>query len=99
MQLTSHCRVRVSGIKGSPPPPTTKLAVFYTGGYEAEILLNATGYGTTQKWDLVEKQIRHFLPESALEQLETLEFQRYAFLSSLLALSPEDLFYLYAGDI
>ncbi|KAL3445056.1 DUF1446-domain-containing protein [Aspergillus insuetus] len=69
-------RVRVSGIKGSPPPPTTKLAVFYTGGYEAEILLNATGYGTTQKWDLVEKQIRHFLPESALEQLETLEFQR-----------------------
>ncbi|KAJ0422751.1 hypothetical protein BJY00DRAFT_322325 [Aspergillus carlsbadensis] len=69
-------RVRVSGIKGSPPPPTTKLAIFYTGGYEAEILLNATGYGTTQKWDLVEKQIRHFLPDSALEQLETLEFQR-----------------------
>ncbi|KAL2820324.1 hypothetical protein BJX63DRAFT_311019 [Aspergillus granulosus] len=69
-------RVRISGIKGSPPPSTTKLAVFYTGGYEAEILLNATGYGTAQKWDLVEKQIRHFLPESAFRQLETLEFQR-----------------------
>ncbi|KAL2850618.1 hypothetical protein BJY01DRAFT_209965 [Aspergillus pseudoustus] len=69
-------RVRVSGIKGSPPPPTTKLAVFYTGGYEAEILLNATGYGTSHKWDLVERQIRHFLPETALRQLETLEFQR-----------------------
>ncbi|KAL3458245.1 hypothetical protein BJX64DRAFT_267081 [Aspergillus heterothallicus] len=69
-------RVRISGIKGSPPPPTTKLAVFYTGGYEAEILINATGYGTKQKWDLVERQIRHFLPETALRQLETLEFQR-----------------------
>jgi hypothetical protein len=25
-------RVKVSGIKGYPPPPTTKLAVFYRGG-------------------------------------------------------------------
>ncbi|RAQ45625.1 hypothetical protein AFGD_005772 [Aspergillus flavus] len=69
-------RVRVSGVKGSPPPPTTKLAVFYPGGYEAELLLNATGYATTQKWDLLEKQIRHFLPEGAVNDLETLEFQR-----------------------
>ncbi|KAL2872696.1 acyclic terpene utilization AtuA family protein [Aspergillus lucknowensis] len=69
-------RVRISGIKGSPPPPTTKLAVFYTGGYEAEILLNATGYATFKKWDLVERQVRHFLPESAMNELETLEFQR-----------------------
>ncbi|KAL4933557.1 acyclic terpene utilization AtuA family protein [Aspergillus undulatus] len=76
VQEVGKDRVRVSGIKGSPPPPTTKLAVFYQGGYEAEILLNATGYGTSQKWDLLEKQIRHFLPESALRELETLEFQR-----------------------
>ncbi|KAL4910150.1 hypothetical protein BDW74DRAFT_186330 [Aspergillus multicolor] len=69
-------RIRVSGIKGSAPPPTTKLAVFYQGGYEAEILLNATGYGTSQKWDLLEKQIRHFLPDSTMKELETLEFQR-----------------------
>ncbi|KAL4867676.1 hypothetical protein BDV12DRAFT_186478 [Aspergillus spectabilis] len=67
--------VRVSGIKGSPPPPTTKLAIFYQGGYEAEIL-NATGYATSKKWDLVEKQVRHFLLDSALRELETLEFQR-----------------------
>ncbi|KAE8329655.1 hypothetical protein BDV39DRAFT_213750 [Aspergillus sergii] len=69
-------RVRVSGITGSPPPPTTKLAVFYPGGYEAELLLNATGYATAQKWDLLEKQIRHFLPDGAVNDLETLEFQR-----------------------
>ncbi|KNG80798.1 hypothetical protein ANOM_010317 [Aspergillus nomiae NRRL 13137] len=69
-------RVRVSGIRGSPPPPTTKLAVFYPGGYEAQLLYNATGYATARKWDLLEKQLRHFLPESAANDLETLEFQR-----------------------
>ncbi|KAL4985401.1 hypothetical protein BDW68DRAFT_145096 [Aspergillus falconensis] len=69
-------RIRVSGIKGTAPPPTTKLAVFYQGGYEAEILLNATGYATSKKWDLLEKQIRHFLPDSVRKELETLEFQR-----------------------
>lgn len=31
-------RVRLSGIKGRPPPPTTKLAVFFQGGYEAQNL-------------------------------------------------------------
>ncbi|GLA30610.1 hypothetical protein ACMYSQ_007764 [Aspergillus niger] len=69
-------RVHVSGIRGSPPPPTTKLAVFYPGGYEAQLLLNATGYATDKKWDLFERQIRHFLPEEVKQSLETLEFQR-----------------------
>ncbi|KAJ5657890.1 DUF1446 domain-containing protein [Penicillium longicatenatum] len=69
-------RIRVTGIRGSPPPSTTKFAVFYQGGYEAQILLNATGYATTKKWDLIEKQIRHFLPDEAKKELETLEFQR-----------------------
>ncbi|KAL2816026.1 DUF1446-domain-containing protein [Aspergillus cavernicola] len=69
-------RVRVSGIKGMPPPPTTKVAVFYQGGYEAEMLLNATGYATSEKWDLLEKQVRYFLPNSVLGRVETLEFQR-----------------------
>lgn len=68
--------VYVSGIRGSPPPSTTKFAVFYQGGYEAQILLNATGYATTEKWDLLEKQIRCFLPDEAKNDLETLEFQR-----------------------
>ncbi|GAQ46038.1 hypothetical protein ANI_1_3236024 [Aspergillus niger] len=69
-------RVYVSGIRGSPPPPTTKLAVFYRGGYEAQLLLNATGYATDKKWDLFERQMRHFLPEEVKKSLETLEFQR-----------------------
>ncbi|KAJ5087445.1 DUF1446-domain-containing protein [Penicillium angulare] len=72
----SKDRVRISGARGSPPPPTTKLAVFYHGGFEAEVLLNATGYSTSRKWDLIEKQVRYFLPPSVLNDIETLEFQR-----------------------
>lgn len=64
------------GIRGYAPPPTTKLAVFYPGGFEAQLLFNATGYGTSQKWDLIEKQLRHFIPEEVLERISTLEFQR-----------------------
>ncbi|KAJ5681411.1 DUF1446 domain-containing protein [Penicillium maclennaniae] len=69
-------RVSVSGIRGSPPPSTTKCAVFYQGGYEAQLLLNATGYGTSTKWDLLERQLRHFIPAETMDDLETLEFQR-----------------------
>ncbi|KAJ5739870.1 DUF1446 domain-containing protein [Penicillium manginii] len=69
-------RVLISGIRGSPPPPTTKCAIFYQGGYEAQLLLNATGYGTSKKWDLLEKQLRHFIPADIMKDLETLEFQR-----------------------
>jgi hypothetical protein len=74
--LSHQSRVRVSGIRGYAPPPTTKLAIFYSGGFEAQLLLNATGYGTTAKWDLVEKQIHHFIPEETMQKIETLEFQR-----------------------
>ncbi|KAJ5348356.1 uncharacterized protein MYU51_015169 [Penicillium brevicompactum] len=69
-------RVRVHGIRGYAPPPTTKLAVFYPGGFESQLLLNATGYATSQKWDLIEKQLRHFIPDEALARIDTLEFQR-----------------------
>ncbi|KAM4065840.1 acyclic terpene utilization family protein [Hirsutella rhossiliensis] len=70
-------RVHVSGVKGHPPPPTTKLAVFYRGGYQLEILINATGYGTDHKWDVQEAQIRNKLKEwGTLDDIDVLEFQR-----------------------
>ncbi|RAH42846.1 acyclic terpene utilization AtuA family protein [Aspergillus brunneoviolaceus CBS 621.78] len=49
VEVVGQDRVRVSGIRGSPPPPITKLAVFYEAGFEAEVLLNATGYATSQR--------------------------------------------------
>ncbi|TGZ79388.1 DUF1446-domain-containing protein [Ascodesmis nigricans] len=70
-------RVRVSGVKGYPPPPTTKLAVFYHGGFQSEFVINATGYATKEKYDLVEAQVKHRLQQmEILEYFDVLDFQR-----------------------
>lgn len=76
LMLTGFYSVRVSGIKGLPPPPTTKLAIFYKGGYECQILVNATGYGWREKCDLFEKQVRRQMGEELIRKLDILEFQR-----------------------
>ncbi|KAJ9501708.1 hypothetical protein H2202_002670 [Exophiala xenobiotica] len=69
-------RVRLSNIKGCPPPPTTKLAVFFQGGYESQNLANFAGYSTRRKHKLYEKQIRARLDARALTQeFDVLEFQ------------------------
>lgn len=75
-QESKDC-VHVSGVKGRPPPPTTKLAVFYRAGYQNEILLNASGYATNHKWDVQEAQVRERLRQwGSLDDLDVLEFQR-----------------------
>ena len=74
-QIAKH-RVRISNIKGFPPPPTTKLVIFYHGGYEAQLLVNATGYGTTEKYRLHEKQLRYALDQRGLaNEFQLLDFQ------------------------
>jgi hypothetical protein len=60
-------RVKLSNVRRHPPPPTTKLAVFYRGGFEPQMLLNATGYGTAQKYALWEAQIRHGLKAKGID--------------------------------
>jgi hypothetical protein len=75
--LTIPPRVRVWGIKGAPPPPTTKLAIFYRAGYQSEIVVNATGYATSEKFDLWERMIRFGLKRlNILDKFDILEFQR-----------------------
>ncbi|KAF2174885.1 DUF1446-domain-containing protein [Zopfia rhizophila CBS 207.26] len=70
-------RVRVWGVKGAPPPPTTKLAIFYRAGYQSEIVVNATGYGTAEKWDLYEQMMKFGLKRRGiLDKFDVLEFQR-----------------------
>ena len=77
--ISNPNRVKLSGVKGYPPPPTTKLAICYRAGYQSQVLVNATGYGTEKKFLLHEKQTRHFLAKAGiLEKLEVLEFQVYA---------------------
>lgn len=67
----------VAGIHGAPPPDTTKLAVFYNGGYEVQLLVNATGYAADQKFELFNKQVRYFIGDEAIKGLEVFEIQQY----------------------
>lgn len=69
-------RVKLSNVKGYPPPPTTKLAIFYHGGYESQLLFNATGYGTKQKYELLERQLKFGLKQKGLlDKFQLLDFQ------------------------
>ncbi|KIW09938.1 hypothetical protein PV08_11714 [Exophiala spinifera] len=69
-------RVRLSNVRGSPPPPTTKLAIFYHGGFESQLLFNATGYATAKKWELMEMQFRYFLQKKGIwDKLQLFDFQ------------------------
>ncbi|GAB7347764.1 hypothetical protein MBLNU459_g5311t1 [Dothideomycetes sp. NU459] len=79
-------RVRVHGIKGLPPPPTTKLAVFYKGGFEVQLLFNATGYAAAEKSALFERQVRLFIGEASTKKIDLLEFQNIGIPAS----NPED---------
>ncbi|RSL74117.1 hypothetical protein CEP53_000441 [Fusarium sp. AF-6] len=50
-------RVRLSGVKGILPPPTTKLAICALGGYQAEVSTYAVGLDIEEKAALQRKQI------------------------------------------
>ncbi|EME46191.1 hypothetical protein DOTSEDRAFT_42739 [Dothistroma septosporum NZE10] len=69
-------RVKVSGIKGYPPPPTTKLAIFYKGGWQCELLFNATGYNSALKFQLLEAQHRKKLTDwGTISEFDILDYQ------------------------
>ncbi|KAB8259289.1 hypothetical protein BDV32DRAFT_139010 [Aspergillus pseudonomiae] len=57
-------KVRVTGVKGSPPPPTTKLAGCSFDGYQAEMATHAVGLDIKEKVELQRKQILDYLDQS-----------------------------------
>ena len=68
-------RVAVTGVRGSPPPDTLKVAVGYHGGFVAEGEISYCGPGCVERADLaidiVEKRLR-----ASGEQIEDLAFHR-----------------------
>ncbi|RBQ91341.1 hypothetical protein VDGD_02115 [Verticillium dahliae] len=58
-------RVRLSNIKGLPPPPTAKLAVCLLGGFQAEISIYAAGLDTDFKFNVLKTQVLKTIDRSA----------------------------------
>lgn len=49
-------RVRVTGVIGLPPPPTTKIGITACGGWQAEVHFFLTGLDIEEKVELVKRQ-------------------------------------------
>ncbi|KAG9661029.1 DUF1446-domain-containing protein, partial [Aureobasidium melanogenum] len=75
LEQVGEDRVHVYGARGAPPPPTTKLAIFYKAGYEVQILINATGYAYKEKFELFSRQLHFFMGKELLEALDVFDLQ------------------------
>jgi hypothetical protein len=51
-------RVRVSGVRGEPPPPDLKVCINYAGGFRNSMSLVLTGLDLEEKAALVERSLR-----------------------------------------
>lgn len=73
-------RVQVTGTKGYPPPPTTKFAVFYQGGYQLEAWVGATGTAADveNKQALIKAQMKYSLEKNKMQDaVDVLEIQTF----------------------
>lgn len=50
-------RVRISGVRGVPPPPTTKVCLNHLGGHRNEMTFVLTGLGIEAKAELAKRQL------------------------------------------
>jgi hypothetical protein len=65
-------RVRISGVKGEPPPPTLKVSLNGIGGFRNEMALVLTGLDIDAKAELVRRQLETSLTVKPAEMQWTL---------------------------
>ncbi|TKA75002.1 hypothetical protein B0A55_02645 [Friedmanniomyces simplex] len=66
-------RVYVEGVKGKPPPTTTKVGITAKGGWQAEFHYLLCGLDLEQKAEWTERQVRHSMGKNA-ERFSCLKF-------------------------
>jgi hypothetical protein len=67
-------RVKVSGIKGKPPPTTTRVGITAKGGYQAQFSFYLCGLDLEQKVEWTKRQVLYSMGENA-KRFSCLEFQ------------------------
>lgn len=71
-------RVRISGTRGEPPPPTLKVSLNSIGGFRNEMALVLTGLDIEAKADLVRRQLESALTVKPAELTWTLARTEHA---------------------
>ncbi|OAL34331.1 hypothetical protein AYO20_06384 [Fonsecaea nubica] len=82
-------RIRVSGIKGLPPPPTTKVMFTAPGGYQAEATFYLNGLDVQDKVKMMRQQLDHIFKDHRFSKLSI----------ELYGTSPEDPVSQQAGTV
>ena len=63
-------RVRISGVRGDPPPDTLKVAVNYLGGFSNTMTLVLTGLAVEEKAALAERTLWARVPRQTYEHVD-----------------------------
>lgn len=63
-------RVRISGVRGEPAPPTAKVCLNYLGGYRNQMTFVLTGLDIDQKAALVERTLRSAMDVERFDAFE-----------------------------
>jgi hypothetical protein len=67
----------VSGVKGFPPPETTKVAITALSGYQAEACVLAVGLDIDEKFKALQLQMEQGLGKEGLAKFSLLDFTVY----------------------
>ncbi len=67
-------RVEIRSVRGSAPPPTTKVAITAVGGWQNSMLLALTGPDADAKAALVERSVRRYA--ASVEGIDAIAVQR-----------------------
>ncbi|KAF2807908.1 DUF1446-domain-containing protein [Mytilinidion resinicola] len=74
MEQVGEDRVKISGVKGLPPPPTTKIGITAPAGWQAEYHIYMVGLDIEEKCKWTEDQIRESLGEQRIKEFSMLKF-------------------------
>jgi hypothetical protein len=74
LQQVGDNRVRVSGVKGIPPPPTTRCGVTAHGGFQAEWHFYLVGLDIEEKCQWMEEQARYAIGDELISKFSMLKF-------------------------
>ncbi|KAF2251208.1 DUF1446-domain-containing protein [Trematosphaeria pertusa] len=83
-------RVRVSGITGLPPPPTTRVGVTAHGGYQAEWHFYLVGLDMREKMRWMEEQARNAIGENIMSKFSCLKFQLLGYTGEGVGVGTQD---------